>query len=139
MRVRRLFFAFCIAAAVAPGAAGAQNVVELEMETVLEELSGQGWRLFEVRRGLLGPEKSEIFGYDIPAGTREIAVFAVCDGDCSRLFLELANASGRLAEATSGDRPLVTASRLSGRVGARLTMARCTAATCAYRVVMLTK
>lgn len=130
---------FLFLATTVPRTVRAQGVAEEEMRDMLSQLSGEGWSLFDIKRGLLEPGSARVFGHEIPAGTREILVFAVCDGDCNTIYLEVASESGRIGQNTQSDRPVLTIRGLTGLLGVRITMAQCSAATCAYRAVVLTK
>lgn len=115
----------------------AAQSIEARMNAILDQVTG--YTLFEIKRGLLSAGERNVSSYEIPSGS-EVMIFALCDDECSDINLEAASRSGKIAEHLGADaRPLIGIPRHSGLLGVRVTMVRCAAATCAYRVVVLTR
>lgn len=125
-------------AAATPAAARAQNVVDLLTRAAIEAMGAAGLRLESHSSGSLNNGGTTDIQMQIPNGKSLAGVIGVCDEDCDDLDLTVFSGSGsKLGEdVTPDDAPVVPIQNYSGQIRVRVTMASCTLAPCAYRVML---
>jgi hypothetical protein len=124
--------------ATLPTAARAQNLVDAMTRAAIEAMGAAGLRLEGHRSGSLRDQSATDVEMQIPAGKTVAALIGVCDEDCTDLDLAVFSGSGtKLGEDVDPDNsPLVAVRNHSGPIRVRVTMASCTVAPCAYRVML---